>query len=701
MSESKPFQFQANGISVAILLQVTLILTIIFNIPFARQIIGFLYLTFIPGFAIQRLLKLELSRIESALFDVGLSLAFLMGIGFLLNTLAPAIGLTNPLNLNFILALTSVFVITALTLRRQDTYKTLQTFFNFKKSLPILVVLAVVLALSIAGGLSASYNSNANTYISLIMLGSVAVLIAAVALFRKSFSPSHYPVMVFGLALALLLNVSLFSQYIVGFDIFAEYSLFSSTLNNLYWSSGFQSSYNAMLSVTILPTIYSVVLDLSGTWLFKVIYPAIFAFVPLGLFMLFKLKMSREVAFFSAVFFISNVAFFTDLTQLARQMIGEVFYVLLLLTLFNHKIEGTSKWVIFAIFGSSLIMSHYSLAYVFLASIAAVWVIAALRGRRFKAVTGIMVILFGVMTFAWFIYTSSGAAFNNLLVAIDSVRTHLSFDFFDPASRGTQVMQAIGGTAGVTSLWHSIGRVQFYIVEGLIIIGFLAALLQKRLKIFNDDFKILVFFNLLLLSLCVILPNFAATFTASRFYQVALVLIAPLCILGGLATLKFVTRNRVKRKYLIASLALLVLVPFFLFQTGFVYEIFHDDTISLPLSAYRLNPFELAQRGVITGYEVAGANWLTKNQNASYPVYGDVTSYSIFGYTNIINGVPLAPQFTASSGSYVYLNQYNIRDGVVIQYSGGQTFNVSEMSPTLVSLNTVYSAGDCEIYTVP
>ncbi|MGD6851700.1 MAG: DUF2206 domain-containing protein [Candidatus Bathyarchaeia archaeon] len=701
MSESKPFQLQANGLSIAIILQATLILTIIFNIPFARQIIGFLYLTFVPGFAIQRLLRLKLSRVESALFDVGLSLAFLMGLGFLLNTIAPAIGLTKPLNLNFILALTSVFVITALILRRQDTYKTLKTFYNIKKSLPLLAVLGAILALSVTGGLSASYNSDASTYITLTMLGSVAALIAVVALFRKSISPSHYPLIVFGLALALLLNVSLFSQYLVGFDIFAEYSLFSNTLNNHYWSSAFQSSYNAMLSVTILPTMYSVVLDLSGTWLFKVIYPAIFAFVPLGLFMLFKLKMSREVAFFSVVFFISNVAFFTDLTQLARQMIGEVFYVLLLLTLFSDKIRGNSKWVLFAAFSSALIVSHYSLAYVFFASIAAVWIIGALQKRQVKAVSGSMVILFGVMTFAWFINTSSGAAFNNLLMAVESVRAHLSFDFFEPASRGTQVIQAIGGNAGVTSLWHSIGRVQFYIVEGLTIIGFLAALLQKRLKILNDDFKILIFCNLLILALCVILPNFAATFTASRFYQVALVLIAPLCVLGGLAALKFLTRNRIKRKYLIATLAILVLVPFFLFQTGFVYEIVQDDTISLPLSAYRLKPLELAQRGVVTGYEVAGANWLTKNQNASNPVYADVTSYSLFGYANITNGAPLAPQFTASSGSYVYLNQYNIREGVILQYSGGQTFNLSEMSPALASLNSVYSAGDCEIYTVP
>lgn len=701
MSESKPSQFQANALVIALILQVTLILTIVLDIPFARQIIGFLYLTFVPGFAILRILKPKLSGLESTLFAVGLSLAFLMGIGLLLNTLGPLLGQWKPLNLDLILALTSFFVFTALLVRRKDTYKSLETFIDLKKSLPLILVLAAIVALSIAGGLTANYLSNANTYITFIMLGSVAALILAVAIFRNHFSPSHYPVIIFGLALALLLNVTLFSQYLVGFDIFAEYSLFSNTLNNQYWSSGVESSYNAMLSVTILPTTYSAVLGLNGTWLFKVIYPALLAFVPLGIFLLFRMKMSREVAFFSVVFFISNIAFFAVLGQLARQMIGEVFYVLLLLILFNDKLKETPKMVLFAVFSLGLIVSHYSLAYFFFASIAAVWVVAVLWKRKVKIVTGRMVILFGVMTFSWFIYVSSGAAYTSLLAAVDSVHSHLLFDFFDPASRGSQVLAAVGSSTGATSIWHSIGRIQFNIIEGLIIIGFVAGFVRKKLKFLNDDFNVMIMCNLLVLGACVLLPNFAAIFTVSRFYQITLFFLAPLCILGGLATLKFLTRNRVKRKYLMVTIAIIVLVPFFLFQTGFIYEVAKDDSVSLPLSAYRLTPIQLAQNGVITGYDVSGANWLAKYENTSKPVYADTTSYLVFGYANLRNGVPLSPNLDASSGSYVYLNQYNIRDGIVLQYTGGQTFNLTQMSGALSSLNTVYSAGDCEIYAVP
>ena len=49
------------------------------NIPFLRDVLGFIYLTFIPGVIILRILKLhEIGSIESFLYSVGLSLATIM-----------------------------------------------------------------------------------------------------------------------------------------------------------------------------------------------------------------------------------------------------------------------------------------------------------------------------------------------------------------------------------------------------------------------------------------------------------------------------------------------------------------------------------------------------------------------------------------------------------------------------------------------
>ena len=72
--------------------------SILLDIPFLRQIIGFLFLTVIPGVLILQILKLDkLSSTEKFVLSVGLSVSFLMLFGLLINTLSLAIGYRTPL----------------------------------------------------------------------------------------------------------------------------------------------------------------------------------------------------------------------------------------------------------------------------------------------------------------------------------------------------------------------------------------------------------------------------------------------------------------------------------------------------------------------------------------------------------------------------------------------------------------------------
>ena len=57
-----------------------------FQIPIIRQLIGFIYLTFIPGVLVLRILRLhKIDNVETLLFSIGLSISLLMFTGFLLN----------------------------------------------------------------------------------------------------------------------------------------------------------------------------------------------------------------------------------------------------------------------------------------------------------------------------------------------------------------------------------------------------------------------------------------------------------------------------------------------------------------------------------------------------------------------------------------------------------------------------------------
>jgi len=79
--------------TIVLTMQLALFAAVFLNIAVARQIIGILYLTFLPGFVILKLLNVdELDMIGRALFSIGFSIAFLMLLGLFVNEFGPFAG---------------------------------------------------------------------------------------------------------------------------------------------------------------------------------------------------------------------------------------------------------------------------------------------------------------------------------------------------------------------------------------------------------------------------------------------------------------------------------------------------------------------------------------------------------------------------------------------------------------------------------
>ena len=93
-------QFKPRDFLVTVLfLQVLLFTTVFFDVPVARQVVAFIYFTFVPGFIILKLFKLDaLDWLEKVVFSVGLSIAFLMIVGLLVNEFSLFFGVSNPLS---------------------------------------------------------------------------------------------------------------------------------------------------------------------------------------------------------------------------------------------------------------------------------------------------------------------------------------------------------------------------------------------------------------------------------------------------------------------------------------------------------------------------------------------------------------------------------------------------------------------------
>lgn len=80
------------------------------DIPVLRQVVGFILITFVPGVLILRIFKVHnAGMIESLLYSVGLSLAFAMLIGIIVNFALPLLGISHPFTILPLLATFTTF----------------------------------------------------------------------------------------------------------------------------------------------------------------------------------------------------------------------------------------------------------------------------------------------------------------------------------------------------------------------------------------------------------------------------------------------------------------------------------------------------------------------------------------------------------------------------------------------------------------
>lgn len=680
--------------------------TVFFDVPVARQVIGFIYFTFVPGFVIVKLLKLdELDGLETVVFSVGLSIAFLMIAGLLVNEFSLLFGFSQPLSLvPLMIVLNSLILMGVVLVYLKSEDVEIWNSEPIEKS-PFVLLFLCLPILSIVGAMYV--NAYGNNLLLLFMIISISVLLIVGVLSKKLLPSKLYPFAVLMIAIAVLYHSSLISNYIVPFgsDVPGEYFLFKTTENNAHWSSTLPSLWgiglgrmNAMLSVTILPTIYSILLKIDSTWVFKLLFPLIFAFVPLGLYQIWQTHVGKKYAFISAFLFMAQSTFYTEMLGLNRQMIAELFFVLLLLVIVNKKMKPVNKMTCFMIFSFALVTSHYALAEIFLFFISFTLVSLIVLKRPSKNITIPMVVFFFVVMFTWYIYTSGSATFDSFLEFGDYVYRRLG-DFFNPASRGQTVLIGLG-MAESPSIWNTISRMFAYLTQAFIVFGFVGLVTKRtRIRVEKEHF-IFSSTAMAFLAMLILVPGLANTLNMTRFYHILLFFLAPFCVVGAGLIVKLLSKR--EKEFAVSALLLIVLVPYFLFQTNFVYEVTGSDSWSIPLSGYRMNALRLyGHYGYTDAYSVYGAQWLSENVDfKNSALYADERALAnvltIYGmihsdYVNTLSNIT-----TVADNGFVYLSTLNVVEGVIP--FGGLSWNSSELSFSFGDLNIIYTNGGSEVY---
>jgi len=731
-------------------LQVIVLASMVLDIPFIRQVSGFVLLAIIPGFLFLRILRSKKFDVGTTfLLSVGLSLALLLLIGALMNLLGTLSLVSQPLSFVPMTIIVNVVVciMNVLSyLRNRD----IQTFEVRNMRFSPLLCSLILPIMSIAGVLLVGYFHNNMLSLAVVIVISavfvVSILSSRASPKLSSYHISSYHILILlSIVLSLVLSQALSSNYLYGDDIHDEFNTFLATKNVSYWnpqnnSYVQQSSDNSMMSITVLPTILSNLLNINADWLFKIVFPIFFLVVPLGLYQLYRRYWGERSAFVSVIFFVANFAFFAVVLTNSKQMIGEIFFVLLFLVLFSKNTDNSrNKWIIFAILFFGLMVSHYSMTYMFLLFVFFAWLGGRLLWKpTITRISGSLVAFSACLSFLWYAYIIQprfDGPFGKFVGVIQTTIVTFSREFFSLESRGGDVQAALGSVARPTAI-HYVGTLLYDLTILLILIGFVSLIVKWRRGKFDSAFFSVISLAMGLLVLVIVVPNFAGFLELGRLYHILLLFLSPLFVLGIEAFVSTISRLRApknppslndeeKKTSYCLILTSIILLAFFLFQTGLVYEVTRDPVpSSIALSRYRMENYSF---GLIHESDVSSASWLSQYGRIENTwTFADSVSIShvLDSYSAVDRGMILLLSNTTGrmlyggtydehnsfffnlNTTYIYLSSFSIAEEKVPFYVQKNIYYDFDEIPILnntdVFVNRIYSNGKSEnLYRVP
>ena len=675
-------------------------IAILLDIPFLRQTFGFLFLTFFPGLLILESLKIDkIGSMLKFLFAAGLSISLLMLLGFFINAVFPIIGIIRPITVMHVMIVLNITLLILYMLCLKVSEKSsITVFLNIDyRELSSALFLCLIPFLAIFG--SYIMNLFGNNILLLIMISTVG-LVAILIGFGIFIPIKLYPLAVFVIAISLLYHQSLISTYLSGYDIHFEYYWSNLTKINGLWDPSISNNLNAMLSLTILAPIYSLILNTEITLIFKIVYPFIYSLVPLGLYHIFRKQTDEKLAFFACFFFMSLASFFAEMPTMARQEIAELFLILFVIILIDESIEDVRRSLLAIIFSLSIAVSHYGLSYIFMISIIPVWIILALNANtelrksirdEGKTISAISIILFIAFALSWYMYVSGSSSFETVINIADQIASSTYSDFLDPESaEGLKLMI----TSPKPGLLHGINGVFNYLNQIFILIGMIFVLKSHSMG-FKKDYIAFSAICLFILFASISVPFFSGALNMTRLYHMTLIFLAPFCVIGGetVLKLKYLSNRIAGSSALILSVYLVI---FLSYQSGLIFEVVEGKSSSISLDAAN-NVYSSNER------EVASAKWLysTKGNCSTYAeelkwllLYSYYGPKGIFTFTDYdFNKIRTC--------SYIYIGTMNILESNIT------IMKRSEVRTTIEYINSksmtdnrdkIYNNAGSEIY---
>lgn len=689
-----------------------------FDMPFTRQVTGFLLVTVLLGYLALRILRKEIMGLTRvALYSVGLSLSLLMFLSLFMNYIYPFLGIERPIStIPLILTINGVLLILLCTFYFRNTE--FQINFDVKEHnisclispliLPIACIIGVVLLYY--------YSNNIILLILLLAISIVPLLVSFDILPNKI-----YPFFIWVISLSLTLYNSLPTQFMRATDNLNEYFLIKQVINNGFWNPDIViHNINAMPGIVLIPAVYSNILGVDLVSFYKYILPILSSLIPLGLYEVYRQKWNENIAFFASFFYLSLFTFFGWGSITMKMVPSGIFFVLLVMIGVMYNRARVSDKLILLVFLSSLAISHYGTSYVFILALIFATTILYLLGsctEKNKVLTSPgTLIFFGVFTLWWYIYTTKSVTFESILTigqrAVNSILT----EFVIPEkSYGTALL------IGQAPLTLEILKF-LYLISGFFITVGLFHTLKQELLIRKKLSEYVALSLPFLVFMCTPYLIYVGQYEV-RIWYIASILLAPFLPLGISRFFHFF-KIKVGCKRVIS----IFLIIFFIFNTGLAQEVIFRENYG-PINYIGkeriLNSGDIYEKArfyelYIEMGSVISAKWLINTYDNNFEkIFADSYSSGLLFYFpgNVLRKVETPflekyPRITSLTertkpveGSYIYLHDLNLIEGVVItqhRRSAGDIYpnftHIKEFFPLLNKYHKVYSNGVSSIY---
>ena len=718
-------------------------LAILLNIPFLRQILGFLFLTILLGLLILQVLKLnKIDFLEKFILTWGLSISFLMFFGLLINNLSLSLGYETPLaTIPLLISFNLAFIVLAAVGYKvnKESLFSLPNFNLNASEKAFLIVPIFFPAISIFG--MHVMNTTDNNILLMLLLFLIPTYVAFVCFLNHKFSKRLYPIVIFLISISLLLLLSLRSNHLIGMDVHQEYYFFQTTFDNLHWSAFGHSTLDACLAISLLPTIYQSVLNVHAEYLYKILYSLIYSISPLVIYVISRKYIEEGYAFLASCFYIFQHNFLWTAYN-ARANIAMFFFAFAMMALFSDKIDPLKKRFLFILFMASCMVSHYSTTYIFFFVMAGTFIGTEALSKKYtfkKIVSLTIVILFFSMIFFWYSQVTE-TAFNAGVEFIGNTLENLH-EFFILESRGGGAV-LLGKDIMEKGIPHKIEFVWTWLTFVLIGIGIITLIRRykemsfpelnfKKPDFLKEKFEVGYFVFALacvgLLAAVIALPYIIKSYGLDRMYPLAITILSVFFVIGGVMiakSLSFIKQTFKKHFFFLEKrkpvlkekqkgevlkvkengsqvraylIILLVLIPYFLCVTGVMYNIF-----GVPRAITLNSEGEQYDRIYVHDQESYGAKWLANNaEQQNTRIYtdlvGDRRLMSQAGFYRGIDRWTLMDERDIEIKGYIYLRYHTVVKGKLLD-AQGEEHNITEYSDKFAGKNKLYNNGGTEIW---